>query len=154
MVKSVCLMGIVGCVTFTIFLLFMSFTGLASAMRDNEGNFKKEKSFKSIIGAFFFLSFIISLLYISNFVYARAMQAKPELIDLWFNSFSVFFIIHIYDLVILDYLIVIKWHPNFLNLPNTKYYTTFRPHLIGFLKGIPIGILLSLLSSLLFYYTY
>ena len=154
MVKNVCLMGIVGCVIFTIFLFFMSFTGIASAMRDNEGNFKKEKNFKYILGAFFFLSFIISLLYISNLVYARPMQAKPELIDLWFNSFSVFFIIHIYDLVILDYFIVVKWHPKFLNLPNTKYYTSFRPLVIGFLKGISIGILLSLLSSLLFYYTF
>jgi hypothetical protein len=87
----------------------------------------------------------------SNMAYAHSLPTKPSLTHLWFYSFCVFMIIHIFDLIVLDYLIVIKWHPKFLNLPDTDYYKTFKPHLIGFFKGIPLGVIASLISSLLYF---
>jgi len=153
MIKNILEIGALGCVVFTGFILFMSYSGIASAMRDEEGKFRKKMNFKSVLGAIMFLCFLLGLLFIANVKYTNSMSATPGLINLWINSLGVFFIIHIYDLLVLDYLIVIKWHPNFLNLPNTSYYRSFRPHVIGFLKGIPLGIIASLISSLLLLWT-
>ena len=100
-----------------------------------------------------FLSFLLGLLFIANVRYANSVPTGPGLINLWINSFGVFFVIHLYDVLVLDYLIIVKWHPKFLNLPDTRYYTTIRPHVIGFFKGIPLGILASLMASLLFLWT-
>jgi hypothetical protein len=96
-----------------------------------------------------FLCILLGLLFIANVKYANSLPTAPGLRHLWINSFGVFFVIHLYDLIVLDYLIIVKWHPKFLKLPNTSYYRTFRPHVIGFLKGIPLGIIASLISSLL-----
>ena len=153
MIKNILEIGAIGCVVFTGFILFMAFSGIASAMRDEEGKFRKEKNFKSALGAIMFLCFLFGLLYIANVKYANSLSTTPGLINLWINSLGVFFVIHIYDLVVLDYLVVVKWHPKFLNLPNTSYYKSFRPHMIGFLKGIPLGIIASLISSLLLLWT-
>jgi hypothetical protein len=153
MINNILKIGALGCVVFTGFLLFMSYSGIASAMRDEDGKFRKEINFKSILGAIMFLGFLIGFLFIANVKYTNSLPTTPGLINLWINSLSVFFIIHIYDLLVLDYLIVIKWHPKFLNLPDTSYYRSFRPHLIGFLKGIPLGIIASLISSLLLLWT-
>ena len=153
MIKNILEIGVAGCVGFTSFLLFMSYSGIAATMRDEDGKFRKEINFKSALGAILFLCFLLGLLFFANVKYANSLPTAPGFIHLWINSFSVFFIIHIYDLLVLDYLVVTKWHPKFLNLPDTNYYRSFRPHAIGFLKGIPIGIIASLISSLLILWT-
>lgn len=149
MIINIVEIGAAGCVGFTGFLLFISYSGIASVMRDEDGKFRKELNFKSALGAILFLSLLFGLLCFANIRYANSLPTTPEFINLWINSFGVFFILHIYDLLVLDYLIIIKWHPKFLNLPNTNYYRSFQPHVIGFVKGIPFGIIVSLLSSLL-----
>lgn len=153
MIKNILEFGALGCVVFTGFLLLVAYSGIASAMRDEEGKFRKELNFKSVLGAIIFLCFLFGLLFFANVKYTNSLPTTPSLINLWINSFSVFFIIHIYDLLVLDYLIIVKWHPKFLNLPNTSYYRSFRPHVIGFLRGIPLGIIASLISSLLLLWT-
>lgn len=153
MLTNILGMGAFGCLLFTLFLIFMSYSGIAAAMRDEEGNFRKEKSFKSILGAVLFFSFLIGLLYSANMRFADGLTDEPGLMDLWLNSFGVFFVLHVFDLIVLDYLVVVKWHPEFLKLPNTDYYRTFRPHVIGFFKGIPLGIIASLIVSLIFLWT-
>ncbi|MBK8556831.1 MAG: hypothetical protein IPL65_14125 [Lewinellaceae bacterium] len=149
MLKNILEIGALGCVLFTGLIFFMAYSGIASAMRDEHGNFRKEKNFKSVLGAIVFLCFLLGLLFYANVKYTNSLSTTPSLIHLWINSFGVFFIIHLYDLLVLDYLIIIKWHPKFLALPNTSYYRSFRPHVIGFLKGIPLGVIASLISSLL-----
>jgi vacuolar-type H+-ATPase subunit I/STV1 len=150
MITNILEIGALACVVFTGFILFMAFSGIASAMRDEEGKFRKEKSIKSVLGIGMFLCFLLGLLLFANIRYTNSLPTTPGLIDLWINSFGVFFVLHVYDLLVLDFLIVVTWHPTFLNLPNTPYYRTFRPHLIGFFKGIPLGMIASLLASLLF----
>ena len=114
--------GGVGCLVFTAFILFMAYTGIASEMRDEEGNFKKKRTLKTILGATLFIFFLIGLLYVGNLCLIDSAEDSPGFFMLWINSFGIFFLMHLYDLVILDYFVVIKWHPKFLNLPDTIYY--------------------------------
>lgn len=148
-IENILNIGGVGCLFFTAFVLFMAYTGIASEMRDEEGHFKKKRNFKSILGGTLFIFFLIGLLYVGNLCLMESAEESPGLLLLWINSFGIFFLIHLYDLVVLDYIVVVKWHPKFLNLPETKYYRSFRPHLNGFLKGLPIGIGASLITSIL-----
>lgn len=149
LILNVIKIGGVGCVVFTLFILFMSYSGIASEMRDEAGNFKKTRSLKAIFGLIFFASILFGLLYVGNLSLIKSASENPAFILLWINSFGIFFVIHLYDLIFLDYLIIVKWHPKFLKLPDTDYYKSFKPHLQGFVKGIPLGIIVSLLSSIL-----
>ena len=142
-------MGGLGCILFTIFLLIMSYSGIASAIRDENGNFKKDLNFKSVLGGLLFSFFLLGILVLANINYSYTLPNTHGFIELLINSFGVFLVIHIYDLLILDYLIVVKWHPKFLKLPNTDYYTTITPHIKGFLKGLPLGIIASVLASII-----
>ena len=53
--------GGIGCLVFTVFILFMAYSGIASEMRDEEGNFKKKRNLKTIFGAILFVSFLFGL---------------------------------------------------------------------------------------------
>jgi hypothetical protein len=149
MIKGIFEAGAMGCIGFTLFLALMSYGGIASAMRDEAGNFKKERSLKSVVGSIAFLCLLLGFLSVVNINYVSSLPTEPRFVKLWVNALSVFMIIHVYDLVVLDYLVIVKWHPKFLNLPDTDYYRTFRPHVIGFLKGIPLGLIVSLVSSVM-----
>ena len=149
MIISIVKSGIVGIIVFTLLLVLMSKTGLASAVRDNNGKFKKELNWKSILAVLVSLTVMFGLLYVGNMSLANTLSESPGFLKLFLNSFCIFLVIHIYDLVVLDYLIIVKWHPKFLKLPNTDYYTTMKPHYEGFIKGLPFGVIASLIVSLI-----
>lgn len=148
MIKNILIVGGIGSLAFTLFVLLMSVTGIASEMRDKEGNFKKNLNSKALFGRITFVGFLLSLLYLGNFYFANSLSDNPTFFQFCLNSFGIFLTVHIFDLIILDYLIIVKWHPAFLKLPNTQYYKTITPHIRGFYKGIPIGIVASLVISL------
>ncbi len=149
LILNVIQVGGIGCLVFTAFILFMAYSGIASEMRDEEGNFKKKRNLKSVLGAILFVFFLFGLLYAGNRCFIASVDEPPGLLLLWINSFGIFLIIHLYDLIIIDYLVVIKWHPKFLKLPDTYYYRSFRPHFKGFVRGIPLGIVASFITSII-----
>ena len=61
-----------------------------------------------------------------------------------------FALVNLYDLVVLDYTLVVRHRPAFIKgLPDTAYYTTMKPHLQGFARGLLVGVVTSLISALL-----
>jgi len=147
MVINILTIGGIGSLVFTCFILFMGYSGIAAAMRDEEGKFKKELNWKSLTGGIAFICFLPGLLYLGNISYAKTAIESPGFLEYFLNAFGIFLIVHLYDLIVLDYLIVVKWHPSFLKLPDTDYYNKMAPHLKGFARGIPIGLVASLLVS-------
>ena len=146
-IHNIIFSGAIGSLIFTAIIVFVAYTGIADAVRDKEGKFKKEWNWKSVVGLSLMLGFIIGLLYCSNQRLETLVGAQLNWLTLWGNAFGTFMFLHLFDLLVLDYLIIVKWHPDFLKLPDTAYYQTFKPHLEGFFRGLPLGIVLSLLVS-------
>jgi hypothetical protein len=70
--------------------------------------------------------------------------------QMWGLAYAIFFLANLYDLVVLDYILVVKHRPSFITgLPDTPYYTTMKPHVQGFTRGLVIGAITSLVSALL-----
>jgi hypothetical protein len=148
MILSILKMGGIGSLIFTCFILLMSKSGIASAIRDEEGNFIKKLNWRSIAGGIAFEGFLFGLLFLGNIHYTNSTPDDPGFFQFCLHSFGTFFMVHLYDLIIIDFLTVIKWHPGFLKLPDSEYYNTIHPHVIGFLRGIPIGMVASILVSI------
>ena len=140
--------GGIGSLIFTFVLILMSVSGLAAAVRTPEGKFRKNISWKSGFAFTSFLLFLVLLFYFGNLSFANSLNTFPPFLFLWANAFGIFLVVHLYDLFIIDYLIIVKWHPDFLNLPDTEYYNSFKPHVEGFKRGLFFGLLFSLLVSL------
>ncbi|MEM1124859.1 MAG: hypothetical protein AAGJ18_30760 [Bacteroidota bacterium] len=110
----------------------MAYAGVAAAMRDEDGNFKKERNWKTVLGGLTSLSFLLGGWYWGNQYYIAALSTSPSFFFLWLNAFGIFMVIHLYDLIVIDYLVIVKWHPKFLNLPDTDYYNIMSSHIEGF----------------------
>ena len=126
----------------------MGLTGLAAEARDKEGKFKK-LNWKSALGFGIFITFFLGILIFGNHRFIQLWGENPGFWWLVLNCYGIFMFIHLFDLFILDYLIVVKWHPSFLKMPDTEYYTTFKPHVEGFFRGLPLGLVFSLIASLI-----
>ena len=147
-IRNILIVGGIGSLIFTVFIAIIAYTGLAEETRDKEGKFKKKLTWKSVMAFILFVSFLLGLLYAGNTRLINSFEENPGLLLLWINSFGIFFVVNLFDLIVLDYLIIVKWHPKFLKLPDTEYYRTVEPHMKGFIKGISIGMVFSFIVSL------
>lgn len=147
-ITNILIVGGIGSLIFTFFIALIAYSGLAEEVRNEEGKFKKKTTWKSIIAFMLFLSFLLGLLYAGNTRLINSFEESPELLLLWINSFGIFFVVNLFDFIVLDYLIIVKWHPKFLKLPDTEYYRSVRPHMKGFIRGIPIGFVFSFIVSI------
>jgi len=151
LINNILIWGALGSTIFLVLILIIAFTGIAAATRNEAGQFKKKLTWKSAIGFSIFSLFVFGLLHNGNIALIECYNSSPSLIILWLNSFGIFFFVHLFDLLVLDYLIIVKWHPSFLKLPDTDYYNIMKPHVDGFIRGIPFGIVVSFLIALFSY---
>lgn len=141
---SMLLWGSLGSLLFTANLLLMRAWGVIDAARDSEGKFKR-LSVKSFIG---FSSMLVLMV---GFPALGALAIlSGDILSFWSAwgvAYGIYFIVNLYDFVVLDYLVIVRWHPAFLRLPDTDYYTTARPHAEGFARGTVIGLPATLASA-------
>lgn len=133
---------------FIALLVIVDRLGLFRHVRHEDGSFK-HPTIKSIAIMLPVLILILSMLYWGNVRLISQLGVVPDSSALFWNGFGIFFFVHLFDLLVIDYLIIVRWHPPWLDLPETDYYRSFRPHLIGFIRGIPLGIVLSLIAMLI-----
>lgn len=73
--------------------------------------------------------------------------------DTFWHMFMLFFVVNIYDMVVLDW--GIFCHSKKLRIPGTedmdKDYKDYLFHARGAMKGIVLGIIVAILSSLMIY---
>jgi hypothetical protein len=93
-----------------------------------------------IIGAFLFALVLAVISYLTD---------NKTFFQVFINTFILFFVVNLYDLIILD--IIIFCHSKKVIIKGTedmiKEYKNPKHHIIGFFKGIGIGLFVSLLSG-------
>ena len=132
---------------FLILIAILGITGGFKKIRDDEGNFIRPLLPEAYIGFILFIGLIGAAIYWSNL----KLDESVSLVYYWLNGFLTFVIMSLIDLIILDYLIVVLWHPELLNLPKTAYYTSMRPHFIGFFRGLIFGVFISGILAFIFW---
>lgn len=106
---------------------------------------KQEKKQGILFGIPFLLIFIGYPLY---FGWAFSVQHSYWVV--FFNVWSIALFANAYDLIILDWLVICAITPKFVVIPGTegnKGYKNYLFHFIGFLKGVVITFLISLMLS-------
>lgn len=105
---------------------------------------EKEKKHisKKIFGLFFFAILLAIVAYFSG---------CREFTDTFFHVFMLFFVVNIYDMVVLDW--GIFCHSKKLRIPGTedmdKDYTDYLFHVKGAMKGVVLGIIVAILSGVI-----
>ncbi len=110
----------------------------------------KEKRQLLVTGLLFYGVVIGVIFYSTRSLIARNGQENLFLVT-FLNTYLIFEIGNLFDLLVLDYLILMVLKPRFLFIPGVEgmeQYNTFQFHFTGFLKGLLIGAVLSLIVAI------
>ena len=106
---------------------------------------------QTIIMAILAYGFMLTVIFYSNAqLVARAGDA--EFLPIFLNTYLVFEVLNLFDLLILDYLVTMILKPKALFIPGVEgmeQYNTFRHHFRGFLIGLGVGLVLSMVISII-----
>lgn len=83
-------------------------------------------------------------------IIARSGGETP-LLALFANAYLVFLVFNLFDLVVIDYLVLLVWKPKFMVMPGGKAMMemhTLPFHIVGFFKGMVIGMVVALITTL------
>lgn len=134
---------------FTTLLLVQYKLGFENSVRDEAGNLDARRSPRGLLLSLFVFALLIGVPTAAIWI-AETTVAPLTFGQMWGLAYAIFFLANLYDLVVLDYILVVKHRPSFITgLPDTPYYTTMKPHVQGFARALVIGAIISLVSVLL-----
>ncbi len=121
--------------------------GFENSLRDEAGNLEAGRSRTGLLLSILVFALLIGVPAIAIGLAERA-GVSLSFLEMWAGAYAIFFLANLYDLVIVDYVLVVRHRPGFISgLPDTPYYTTMKPHVQGFARGLVIGLLISLISA-------
>ena len=110
----------------------------------------REEKRQSLYWGVPFLVVLFTIPFLSAWTLRHQHPASASFLNLFLTAFGVGLFFNIVDLVIIDCLIFCLWTPGFLIIPGTggmDAYRDFGHHFKGFLVGIMVSIVASLLIA-------
>lgn len=99
-----------------------------------------------------FIALLLGFPAYSNLKLKRQNQGHLSLKNAFINAYAVFAFSNLFDLLVLDYLVMLRMRPRFAMLPGTEesdYTNDYLFHFVGFLKGMGYGMIPSLIIAFL-----
>ncbi|PWI46737.1 hypothetical protein CEE45_15215 [Candidatus Heimdallarchaeota archaeon B3_Heim] len=138
--------GSIGSVLFTILVVIFLLTGVLYAAVENPDPKTKRKG---MIGSLIILLGIIFIQSISTISSLGSYRGNADFMAIFVFNYVLYLILFLYDTLIIDILILVKWHPNFLRLPDEEVFTSAKYHLKTLIPGSILGLPLTAISVLL-----
>ena len=99
-----------------------------------------------------FITMLLGFPVYSNLKLKRQNHGHLSLKNAFINAYDVFAFSNLFDLLVLDYLVMLRMRPRFAMLPGTQesdYSNDYFFHFVGFLKGMGYGLIPSLIIAYL-----
>lgn len=99
-----------------------------------------------------FIALLLGFPTYSNMKLKRQQHGHLSLKNAFINAYAVFTFSNLFDLLVLDYLVMLRIRPRFAMLPGTNesdYTNDYFFHFVGFLKGMGYGMIPSLIIAFL-----
>lgn len=138
--------GLIGAAAFTALLLALHLAGPEHGVRDAAGRFAPRASRWARAAAAAAAVLLLAVPAAAAAGYVRA-GGGAGFAGAALAAYLAFFVVNLYDLLVVDGLLVLGLGRRFGALPATPYFTTWRPHLAGFARGLAVGVVPSLAAA-------
>lgn len=138
--------GLIGSAAFTALLLALHLAGPEHGVRDAEGRFTPGASRLARAAATAAAVLLLAVPAAAAAGYVRA-GGDAGFAGAAAAAYLAFLVVNLYDLLVVDGLLVLGIGRRRGALPATPYFTTWRPHLVGFARGLAFGVVPSLAAA-------
>ena len=144
--------SVFGSVVFSIWVWILFRTGLVWSARTKEGHLKKQIPLSGVAAMGSVLFLMVGLQLLANYYGLKTQGIGPDFAHLFLLNYALYYILFLYDTLVIDILVLVIWHPRFLRLPDTEAFTSARYHLRTIPAGTILGVLMTSISTLISFY--
>ena len=142
-----------GVLAFNLIVVFLFRSGLVYAARDQEGHFKRKIPLRGFLTVAGFLCLIIGFIVLSNYISLIVRNIFLDFCQLFLLNLSLMLSLILYDTLVIDWLVIGRWRPSFLHLPEAMNASEMKTHIQRSLIAGPIfGTILALIGTLISIY--
>ena len=147
--------GIIGATLFSVFVIIVFRSGIVYAARKEDGLIKERIPLTGYLPSAGFLVLIVIFLLAANYFGVIRRSFQPGFWGLFGLNYGLYLVLFLFDSLVIDGLVLGRWRPGFLNLPDAMGSESMREHIKKSLPvGIVFGLILALLSSTATYYLF
>jgi hypothetical protein len=144
---------LIGCTSFSIFVIVVFRTGLAWVARNRTGELKKDIPLRGYLTMLVIPLSIIGLLLVSNYVSLQRNGIELGFLSLWLLNLGYYLILLLYDMLVIDYFVLLVWRLKFLDIPEELERGSMKQHFIMSLPvGVGAGAVITLIGTLISYF--
>ncbi len=152
-VTYLALWSIIGIAAFNVFVIVVFRTGIVWAARTRDGKLKKRIPWAGIFAMLSILGGIVGLQTAANYFGLASWGIPLSFGQLFLLNFGHYLILLAYDTFVIDYLVLSRWRPAFLLIPDEMNTESMREHIIASLPiGTIIGAVLTAISTAITYF--
>ncbi len=131
--------GVVGSIAVTIYLIVAWQTGLLATDGDEDGELRANVRLSSVLTGVGALLIFLALLVVADVTDLLRHGADLPFARLYALNYLVYVFWLLYDTIVIDILIVVIWHPDFLKLPDPESHGSIAYHLRTIPRGLIFG---------------
>lgn len=144
----------IGFVAFSIYVIVVFRSGLVYTSRKQDGTLKDRIPLSGIVNMLLLLLIIVGFQILANYAGLARGGVDIRFMPLFSLNFGHYFILFLFDTLVIDGLVLGVWRPGFLRLSDDIGGESMKKHiLISIPVGMAAGIGLTAISSAISYFT-
>jgi hypothetical protein len=146
--------SIIGFIAFSIYVVVVFRSGLVYTSRKQDGTLKDRIPLSGIVNMLLLLLIIVGFQVLANYFGLARSEINIRFMALFLLNFGLYFILFLFDTIVIDGLVLGVWRPGFLRLSDDIGGESMKKHiLISIPVGMAAGIILTAISSAISYFT-
>jgi hypothetical protein len=149
-ITNLILWSLIGIFLFNLFVIIVFRTGFVWKSRNKKGLLKKKQSFWGYLSMLILPTAIVIIQLLFNYF---SFNSTFSFTKIFLLNYLLYAILFVYDTFVIDYITLSLWKPKFLKIPKNLNSKSMNKHiLISIPFGAIIGLIITLISVLIFYY--
>lgn len=145
--------SVIGFIAFSVYVVVVFRSGLVYTSRKQDGTLKDRIPLSGIINMLLLLLIIVGFQVLANYIGLARSGVEIRFISLLLLNFGHYFILFLFDTIVIDGLVLGVWRPGFLRLSDAIGGESMKKHiLISIPVGMAVGIVLTAISSAISYF--
>jgi hypothetical protein len=145
--------SLIGFVAFSLYVFVVFRSGMVYTSRKQDGTLKNRIPLSGIINMLLLLSLIVGYQVLANYIGLARNGVDIYFMALFVLNFGHYFILFLFDTIVIDGLVLGIWRPGFLRLSDEIGGESMKKHiLISIPVGMAAGIVLTAISSAISYF--
>lgn len=141
--------SLIGIGAFSLFLIIAGITKAIQLVRDEDAELRNPMPLSGWLVLIGYALTATSFPLIATYVGLALKSLTPGFWQLFLMNFLIFMMVSFYDTFIIDILILVVWHPDFLNLPDAEAFNSAIYHIKTLIPATAFSLVFSLISSLI-----